>query len=144
MAVGETLGVTRPSDATRRLCAGYLALQALLGIGFWVLMASSADWRAELELMPSNHPVTDAFAIADLLGVVVASAAGAWALDTGRPWAVPAVWFAAGGIVYPTLYLFGWIAFSPTGTGGLLLLAMCVVSGLTCWVAMQTWRIFRP
>jgi hypothetical protein len=136
--------VTRPNDALRRRCAAYLALQAVLGVAFWVLMASSESWRSHLELMAEHPPVTDAFAIADIFGVVTASAAGAWALDNGRPWAVPAVWFAAGGIVYPTLYLFGWVAFSPTGTGGLLLVAMCVVSGLTCWVAVQTWRLFRP
>ncbi len=136
--------MTRPSDATRRLCAGYLALQAVLGLGFWLLMATSASWRGELELMPDHRPVTDAFAVADVLGVVVASVLGAWALDARRAWAIPAVWFAAGGIVYPTLYLFGWVAYSPTGTGGLLLAAMCVASSLTCWVAVQTWHLSRP
>ena len=36
------------------------------------------------------------------------------------------------------------VAFSPSGTGGILLFAMCVVSTATCWVAVQTWRLFKP
>lgn len=136
--------MVRPGRSTQRLGAAYLALQAVLGIGFWVFMATSDRWRAELELLPEHAAVTDSFAVADIAGVVLASALGAWALDAGRPWAVPAVWFAAGGIVYPTLCLVGWQMYSPEGTGGLLLFMMCVVSGLTCWVAVQTWRLFKP
>jgi len=126
----------------QRVYAGYLALQAVLGIGWWVLLATSTTVRSGFELMPERHAVMDAFVFADIAVVVVGSAVGAWAITRGSAWAVPIVWFTAGGIVYPTLYLLGWVSF--TGVGSPLLAAMVAVSTLTLWVAFQVWRTSRP
>ena len=49
--------------------------------------------------------------------------------------------FTAGAIVYPTLYLIGWVSFAHTGS--LCLAVMVPTSTLTCWVAYQTWKANR-
>jgi hypothetical protein len=126
----------------KRVYAGYLALQAVLGVVWWITLAASGTVRSSFELMPEKHAVMDAFVFADIAVVVVGSAVGAWAIEREAPWAVPVVWFTAGGIVYPTLYLLGWVSF--TGVGSPLLAAMVAVSTLTCWVAWQVWRGARP
>lgn len=91
-----------------------------------------------LELMPGSPEVTDTFVVADLLVVVVGSALAALAVARRRRVAVPVVWFTAGGIVYPTLYLLRWVG--EVGTGEVLLFGMLVVSTLTCFVAVVVWR----
>jgi hypothetical protein len=122
----------------RHVYAGYLAAQAVLGVVWWITLASSTTVRSSFELMADHHAVMDAFVFADVAVVVVGSAVSAWAIERGRPGAVPAVFFTAGGIVYPTLYLLGWVSF--TGVGAPLLAAMVAVSTLTVWVAWQVWR----
>jgi len=122
----------------RHVFAGYLAAQAVLGVVWWITLASSGTVRAGFELMGDHHAVMDAFVFADVAVVVVGSAVSAAAIERGSAAAVPAVFFTAGGIVYPTLYLLGWVSF--TGTGAPLLAAMFAVSTLTVWVAWQVWR----
>ena len=80
----------------------------------------------------------DAFVFADVLVVVVGSLLSAWALRSRAPWTVAVAAFTAGGIVYPTLYLVGWVSF--TGAGALCLAIMIPPSILTCWIAYQTYR----
>lgn len=124
-----------------RVAVCYLAAQAVLGIVWWVALTSSATVRGWFELMAGEPQVMDAFVFADVLVVVVGSGLGAWTVATQRRGAIAVLWFTTGGIVYPTLYLFGWLAF--TGEGGLLLGAMTVVSVLTAWVTWQVWRVRR-
>lgn len=122
-----------------RIYAGYLALQAVLGILLWVGIAASSTVRSGFDLIVERPEVTDAFFAADMV-VVVTSALSAWAIATERSWAVPAVAFTAGGVVYPTVYLFGWATFTEGSTGTVALAVMLGVSLLTCWVAYQTFR----
>ena len=58
---------------------------------------------------------------------------------TRRAWAVPIVAFTAGCVVYPTVYLVGWVSFS-RGVGYAGLALMVGVSTLTCWLAYQVWQ----
>ena len=116
----------------------YFVAQAAVGIGLWVVLASSDRVRSWFELMPAHHEVMNAFVFADVAVVVVGSLLSAWALRSQASWAVPSVAFTAGGIVYPTLYLVGWVSF--TGVGTLCLAIMLPPSTLTCWIAYQTFR----
>jgi hypothetical protein len=106
----------RSSMAGKQVYVGYLAAQAVLGVGWWVALATSPWVRSSFELMAEHHAVMDAFVFADMAVVVVGSALSAWALEREVAWAVPMVAFTAGGIVYPTLYLFGWVSFSSVGS----------------------------
>jgi hypothetical protein len=125
------------ATGTERVFAGYLAVQAVAGVAFWAILATVPAAREWLELMAEKHEVTDAFLLADAI-VIVASAAGAWAVAGRRSWALPMVAFTAGGLVYPTLFLVCWVAF--TGDGAMTLAVMVAPSSLTCWVAWQLWR----
>lgn len=127
----------RPS----RLYAGYLYVQALMGVLLWIGFAASATMRSWFELMPEHHAVMDAFVFADLFVVVVGSVVSGWAIDREKSGAVPAVAFTAGAIVYPTLYLLGWVSFA--GTGAACLGIMVPAAIFTCWVAYQVWRDSR-
>ena len=124
--------------AGKRVYVGYLAAQTVLGIGWWIALSTSTTVRSSFELMADHRAVMDAFVFADVAVVVLGSALSAWAIAREVAWAVPAVAFTAGGIVYPTLYLFGWVSFTTVGSP--LLAAMIAVSTLTCWVAFQLWR----
>lgn len=133
---------TRAAKGTGQVYAWYLIVQAVLGIVFWIVLTSSGTVRSWLELMPARHEVMDAFVFADVSVVVIGSALSAWALRAQKSWAVPVVAFTAGGIVYPTLYLLGWVSF--TGVGAPLLAGMVFVSTVTCWIAYQVWKLQRP
>jgi hypothetical protein len=122
----------------RRIYAGYLAVQAVAGVALWVAFALSATVRSWFELMAERHAVMDAFVFADLFLVVAGSALGAWAVAGAKRWAVPVVAFTAGGIVYPTLYLVGWVSFTESGVACLAIMVPAAI--LTCWVAYQVWR----
>ena len=125
----------------RQVFGGYMALQAVGGIVFWLLLRTSSDVRSWIELMPKEHAVTDAFIAADLFVGVVGSALSAWALWRNDRWAVAVVAFTTGGIVYPTLFLASWVAY--TSDGGPCLAVMVPPSILSSWVAYQTWRLSR-
>jgi hypothetical protein len=124
-----------------RIYAAYLAAQAVVGVLLWVAYVASPTVRGWFELLPSHRPVTDAFALADLLVAVLASACSAWAVDREAAWAVPAVAFTAGAMVYPTFYLIAWVSYA--GTGRAALTIMLAPATLTCWIAYQTWRSQR-
>lgn len=141
-----TSAATRPTGArlarpVERVFVGYLAAQAVLGVAWWVLLSASPTVRAWFELMPGNPEVMDAWVFADIGVVVVGSGFAAFGLATGRRWTTAVLWFTAGAIVYPTIYLLGWLTF--TSEGGLLLGAMIVVSFFTTWIAWQVGRARR-
>src|SRR5688500_5543244 len=132
--VDAVLDVEPGPTAIERILAGYLAVQAVAGVAFWVILGTVPAAREWLELMPGEHEVTDAFLFADAI-VVLTSAVSAWAVAGHRSWAVPMVAFTAGGLVYPTLFLVCWVAF--TGDGAMTLAVMVAPSSLTCWAAWQ-------
>ncbi|MBI2705580.1 MAG: hypothetical protein HYX32_09870 [Actinobacteria bacterium] len=140
------VGATRPERTTRttalsieeRICAGYLFAQAICGIALWVGLAVSPTVSSWLALTPERRELMDVFVLADLGVIVIASALGAWAIAARRTWAVPMTAFTAGAVVYPTLYLIGWVPASK-GSGGAALALMVATSTFSCWVAYQTW-----
>lgn len=123
----------------RRVYAGYLALQALLGVGLWVVMATVPTVRSGFQLVPDRTRVTDAFVSPDLLVTVLGSGLSAWGIAAAKRWSVPVVAFTAGSVAYPTIYLLGWIGEDSTGAA-VALGIMVAVSVLTGWIAWQTYR----
>lgn len=133
-----------PSSAwaatSRRIYAGYFALQAVMGIALWVTLGLSDAFRSSFELHAAEPAVTDAFFFADMV-VVATSALAAWGLWTEASWTVAAIAFTAGGVIYPTIYLVSFV--SATGEGTVPLLVMVGVSVLTVWIGWQVWRLSR-
>jgi hypothetical protein len=121
--------------------AGYFALQAVAGVGFWVVVATVPAVREVFEMWPKQHAVTDSFLFADLAIGIAGSAVAAAGLRSGKAWARALALFVAGGMVYATVYLVGWVAF--TGVGAGLLALMVVPSTLSAWCAVQAWRLPR-
>lgn len=120
----------------RILYAGYLAVQTIGGLLLWVVLAASPAFRAGFELTADHPGVTDAFFWPDML-IVVASAASAWALANRRRWAVAATATLAGLVVYPTLYLVGYVT-SHGGAGGVGLTLMVPTALFSVWIAVRT------
>lgn len=82
----------------------FLALEAALGAGWWILMAGSATARAAF--IPPEVPAAVWFAIApaDVVLYVVAGAASAWGLARHRRWAVPVLLIHTGAALYGGLW----------------------------------------
>ena len=140
MAVGRTHTSREIDWETReaRIYAGYLVVQAVLGIVLWFLIATSDLVRDWFELVPDHPNVTDSFVFADIGLVVVGSLLSAWGIWARRPWKVPAVAFTAGAVAYPTLYLLVWVALE--GTASAALAVMLWTSTATGWITYQTYR----
>jgi hypothetical protein len=119
--------------------AGYFALQAVAGVAFWVVVATVPVVRRAFEMWPKQHAVTDSFLFADVAIGIAGSAVAAWGLRAGAGWARALALFVAGGMVYATVYLAGWVAFTGVGSG--LLALMVVPSTLSAWCAVQAWRL---
>ncbi|HEY4377184.1 MAG TPA: hypothetical protein VGM93_08490, partial [Acidimicrobiales bacterium] len=85
-----------------------------------------------------QHAVTNSYLFADVVIGIVGSALAAVAIRRNVRTDVPLAMFTAGGMVYATLYLVGWVAF--TSKGGALLALMIPPSTLSTWVAYQVWR----
>jgi hypothetical protein len=136
--VTSPVGLSRVASPGRRLYGGYLVVQAVLGVMLWIGIATSTTVRSGFELMADRPWVTDSFLYPDLLVTVVGSGLSAWGVLGGRQWAVPVVAFTAGSVVYPTIYLFGWVA--RQSEGQVALAVMLLVSMLTGWIAWQTYR----
>lgn len=128
-----------PLALPRRVCAGYFGLQAVAGVVFWSLVAWVEPVRDLLTMSEAEHAVTDSYLFADVVLGIVGSAAAGLGLWTGRRWAPMLAVFVAGGMVYATLYLVGWVGF--TGEGAALLGVMLVPSTLSTWFAYQATRL---
>ena len=114
-----------------------------MGIGFWAVVALSADVRAGFEMLDAEHAVTDSFLFADIAVGIVGSAVAALAIVTGRRSAPALAAFAAGGLAYATLYILAWVVF--TGSAGVMLAIMVPPAVLSCFCAHQVWRAWsRP
>ncbi len=128
----------RPATGIDHVYAGYFALQAAVGIALWVGYAASPALRSWAGLLPGHPSVTTAFAYPDLGLIVVGSLLSAWAVARRRPSAVPLTAFTAGTVLYPTLFLLGWVAMTHhTGTGTLAM--MLPPALLTSWISYQVW-----
>ena len=125
----------------RRVCAGYLALQAVAGVVLWVLIAASEDVRSGFEVVEGTREVTDAFFWADMV-VVATSALAAWGVATARRWAPVAVGATLGGVAYPTALLVPYVNWTD-GQAATALGVMVVVTALTGWVTFLTTRLGR-
>ncbi|WP_426573796.1 hypothetical protein [Aquihabitans sp. McL0605] len=147
MVTTPTLGVD--DDAARaavdetatRVYAGYFALQAVAGIGFWVAVAAVPAIRKVFEMSTRQHAVTDSFLFADIAIGIIGSAVASAGIVSKRRWGSAVALFVAGGMVYATIYLVGWVAF--TGKGAGLLGLMVVPSTLSVFVAVSAWRLHR-
>jgi hypothetical protein len=127
---------SRPTTAIDRIYAAYFVVQAAVGIALWVGYASSSALRSWAGLVPGHAAVTTAFAYPDLGVIVVGSLLSAWAIHGGRASAVPFTAFTAGAVLYPTLYLMGWVALThDRGTGTLAM--MLPPALLTSWISYQ-------
>lgn len=126
-----------------RIFAGYFALQAMTGVLLWLglLLVGHGELRESFELVSDVPAATDSFVFADLFAGVLGSAVAAWAIFRGKSWAPLVAAFTAGAMVYPTLYLVGWVAFE--GTGAVALAVMVPAATLSCWVAYHVWRSAR-
>ena len=121
--------------------AGYFGLQAVVGILLWISFATAPAVRTFMDILPAAPDVTHAFEIADIGVIVVASGLAAWAIGARTTWATPMAAFAAGAVVYPTLYLVGWVGLTQTSSG--VLSMMLAPATLSCWVAVQVYRSSR-
>ncbi len=118
--------------------AGYFALQAAVGVTLWVSYAASPAVRSWAGLVSGHEAVTTAFAYPDLGVIVVGSLLSTWAIEGRRASAVPFTALTAGAVLYPTLYLLGWVAMAHhTGTGTLAM--MLPPALLTSWISYQVW-----
>lgn len=132
---------TTVDETATRVYAGYFALQAVGGIGFWVAVAAVPAVREVFEMSTRQHAVTDSYLFADIVIGIIGSAVAAAGIASKRPWGAAVALFVAGGMVYATIYLVGWVAF--TGKGAGLLALMVVPSTLSAYVAASAWRLHR-
>ena len=128
-------------DTAARVYAGYFALQAVAGIGFWVAVATVPGIRKVFEMSTAQHAVTDSYLFADIAIGIIGSAVAAAGIASRRRWGSALALFVAGGMVYATIYLVGWVAF--TGKRAGLLGLMVVPSTLSAFVAVSAWRLDR-
>ena len=128
-------------EPVERAAAAWFGLLAVMGVLLWIGAGASDVVRSWLELVSERPEVTDAFFPADVV-VITSSALAAFALWRGRSWAIVAVLLTVGGIVYPTVYLIGWVA-TTEGTGDVALAIMLVASTLSCGAALLVWRAGR-
>lgn len=123
----------------RRVYAGYFALQAVAGVGFWLVVALSGPGREVFEMAQAQPAALDSFLFADIALGIVGSAVAAAALWRGTRWGAPWALFVAGGLVYATVYIVGWVAYTGDGSG--LLALMLLPSTLSTWSAAQALRL---
>lgn len=130
----------RPDPGIERIFAGYFVLQAVVGVAYWAVFETVPAVRTLIDIAPDRHVVMDAWLFADGITVLV-SLASVWAIERQRSWVVPITAFTAGCLVYPTLFLVGWVAFTEVGAG--CLLTMVPPSIITSWIAYHLWQARR-
>lgn len=110
-------------------------------MGFWLAVGKVPEVRKVFEMWPRQHAVTNSYLFADVIIGIVGSAVASWGIWAKARWGGALALFVAGGMVYATLYLVGWVAFTGVGSG--LLALMVVPSTLSAFVAVQAWRLRR-
>ncbi len=131
----------------RQAAAGYLTLQAVAGLAWWLLLfvrPATRWWFFPEELGNS----TWAFAPPDLALFVLGSAVAGWAIGRGRRWATGLAWAVCGGTWYACLYCWGGGLLYGSGWLGVLLMtaaaAMTTVAAALASDGGWALRLFRP
>lgn len=128
----------RSASPVRWVYAGYYIAQALVGIALWSVAMTVPMVRSWLDIVPEHRGFVDAFLYPDIAVIVVASILSAWGVAVGARWAPAPAAFTAGAVLYPTLYLVGWV--SLTGGAGASALAIMVPPAmLSALIALQVW-----
>jgi len=130
------------TTAAELIYATYFVLQAVVGVALWLAYAASPAVRTWVGLVPTRPAVTAAFVYPDLGVIVLGSLLSAWTIRRRAPSAVPWSAFTAGGVLYPTLYLLGWVS-ATNRTGEHVLAIMIPPALLSSWIAYQVWRTRR-
>lgn len=89
---------------SNRLIAAYLFLQAAAGSAWWLTLWLNPRTRSLFWAPSTSDDVLAAFAVADLLVFVVASALAAGLVLKTHRWAQRVLWFAVGGIAYAAFF----------------------------------------
>jgi hypothetical protein len=130
----------RRGPGVERIFAGYFVIQAVVGVAFWIVLETVPSARSLIDIAPDRHVVMDAWIFADGI-IVLTSLASAWAIERQTSWVVPITAFTAGCVVYPTIFLVGWVSFTKVGAGSLL--TMVPPSIITSWIAFHLWAVRR-
>ncbi len=119
--------------------AGYFAAQAIVGVTLWIAASASPQVRSWFDIAPERKAVVDAFLYPDIAVIVSSSASTAYALARNAGWAAVSAAFCAGGVMYPTVYLLGWVGLG-AGAGAAALAIMIPPALLTSWTAIVIYR----
>lgn len=122
----------------RRVAAGYLALQAIAAVAWWLSLFTMPEVRRHFELSPERPAALDAFLVADMVIFVGGSGLSSWLLWRRSPRARTVVAFTAGGVAYATLYLVAWVAFERTAAVGLVPMVVALVATTAIAVGTDT------
>jgi hypothetical protein len=117
-----------PDPSWHRWAAAYLVTQAVLGAGWWILLAMSPTVRSWFELLDHQPSALDSFLMADLAVFVGGSVASGWLLWRASRWAPFVAAFTAGGLAYATLCLVLWIVLEGSPTAGVVPMVMATVA----------------
>lgn len=124
-----------PDPSWHRWAAAYLVTQAMLGVVWWVLLATSPTVRSWFELLPHRTSALDSFLLADLAVFVGGSVASGWLLWRASRWASLMTACTAGGLAYATLCLVAWVVFEGSPVAGVA--PMVVATAATGWIAVR-------
>lgn len=117
--------------------SGYFFVQGVATLGWWVVMASSLEWRRWFAFGDDGASLW-AFLPADILVWCVGSLAAAWAVRRRTPWAAPLVWALCGGIAASVLHAVALAVQTRAGWLGVLVMVPALV--LTVFFAWHSTR----
>lgn len=122
----------------RRWTIGYLALQGVATIVWWLLLWAEPAIRHYFK--PPDYPDSAllSFWLADLAGVAAGSIGSAILLLRRHPRALVVLWVTTGGVVYGALYCLA--VMLSTGSGQLSVVLMIPAAALTVAVARRESR----
>ena len=109
----------------------YLAAQAIAGFGWWIAIWMSPSAKQLFWAADTSRSTLAAFAVADLLAFVGASAVAAWLVRVEHGWAIRGLWLVVGATGYATLYCVG----STVATGEASLAAFVMLIACACTTA---------
>jgi protein-S-isoprenylcysteine O-methyltransferase Ste14 len=140
-----TASVLQPSPHARRLAAAWFGLQGLCVAGWWLVLVIRPEVRG-LFLPKGNAPSSLlAFALPDVVFLVVGSCLAA-ALIAGRSqWALPLVVLVTGAVDYATLHVLAWAWLSGGGWLGFIAMgpAALVSTVQALLLASEGLRLYR-
>jgi protein-S-isoprenylcysteine O-methyltransferase Ste14 len=116
------------------LAGGYLALQATGVAGWWVALLVRPEWRWHFQF--DSEIALMAFWLPDLLLLAGASAIVSRLCFRRHQFAVPGIWFVAGGVSYATLYCLAGSLRTNAGWLGVVLMAAAMLVTLSLAIAL--------